>query len=792
MIRYFITAFTVIACCFSLVAQGNGNVTGKIVEKGSEVPMEYATVALHETQSGKIEAGCITDSFGVFRFEKVPVGSYYAECSYLGSNTIKTDTFKLEKGVTVDLGTLYLSESTMLSEVVIEGRKSTFAAKLDRKVFNVGEDLMSSAGSVSDMLQNIPTVDVDMDGAISLRGKSNVTVLINGKPSAMMNEKTRGDALNQLSASSIERIEVITNPSAEYKPDGTSGIINIVLKKDVRLGLNGSVNANVGSYGRANAGLNVGYGLRNLNIFGGYAFRRDRYDRSVNDRRTSSTNLIDQTTYGLGRPVSHTFRLGMYVTITSNDIFEVSGSYNRRRFKRNEQVESRTTDLAGQLLNFYDRNRDALAKENMWEGSTRYSHSYGDGNEFGVDYAYSSESEDEVNHYTTRQSDGETINDETVWDANYLHVAKLFWNHRLSEKIRLMAGYEFEHLKAEQNYHVFDYVGEEFVPDFDRTNDFTHYRLLNSLYATSEMQFGKWNMLLGLRGEYADIKNELHTGAGALRQHYFNIFPTLHISHPIGTMSEALLSYSLRVNRPEGSDMNPFAERINPLSLEAGNPNLKPEKIHSLESGWLWRFAGGGSLMTTLYYRYISNKITSISRYIDDGVLLTTKENMNSSQNAGIELIWTMAVKRWFDFNLNVNGYYNQIDALSLGFGKKKDTFSWSALLNANFHPLKHYMVQLNARYRSATLVPQGRRDADVRINLGMKYDIPAINLSIIGSVTDLFDTYRKSFTLDTPELKQKVVRRRNPRIFYIGVAWQFGGMKSKKHNNDLEYDEGL
>ena len=752
MIRFFITAIAVICGCFSLLAQGTGTVIGTVAEKGSGLPMEYATASLHDAQSGKIEAGCMTDSLGAFKFEKVPVGIYFVECSYIGSNTVKTDTFKVEKGETFDAGTLYVFESTILSEVVVEGRKSTFSAKLDRKVFNVEQDLMSSAGSASDLMQNIPSVDVDLDGKVSLRGNDNVTILINGKPSAAMGDKTRGDALSQLSTSSIERIEVITNPSAQYKPDGTSGIINIVLKKDVRQGLNGSVTANVGSYGRANAGLNLNYGFRNINIFGGYAYRRDRYDRSIDDHRTSPTERINQTTYGLGRPVSHTFRLGMNAYITPNDLFEVSGSYNRRRFRRNERVESQTVTVEDELADFYIRDRKAYAKENLWEGNLHYSHSYGEENEFGIDYAYSSESEDEINHYTTLQPAGETKNDETVWDANYLHHAGLFWNHSISGNIKLRTGYELEHLRAEQNYHVFDWNGNEYVPDNDRTNDFTHEMLLR----------------------------------------FFHVFPTLHLSHPVGTACEAMLSYSLRVNRPEGSDMNPFAERINPLSLQAGNPDLKPEKIHSLEAGWLWRYGNGASLMSTLYYRYISNQITEVSRYIDAGVLLTTKENLQSSQNAGVELIWSMPVRQWFDFNLNMNGYYNQIDASKLGFAKRKDTFSWSALLNANFRPFKHYMIQLNARYRSATLVPQGRRDADIRINLGMKYDIPAINLSIVGSVTDLFDTYRKSYTLDTPELKQKVEKRRNPRIFYIGLVWQFGGIKSKPHNAKLEYDEGL
>lgn len=774
-----------------LEAQTTGTVTGQILEKDSGLPVEYATATLYRTRDGKIEAGCMTDSLGVFRLEKVPGGSYYIEGAYVGCEPVGSDTFAVAHGAIVDAGTLYISMGETLSEVVVEGRKSTFTARLDRKVFNVGQDIMSSSGSVGDLMQNIPSVDVDIDGNVSLRGNENVTILINGKPSAMMSAKTRGDALAQLPASNIERIEVITNPSAEYKPDGVSGIINIVLKKDARQGLNGTVTANVGSYWRTNAGVGLNYGFKGMTLFGDYTWRRDRYDRSIIDSRTSPSGDISQTTYGLGRPVSHTFRLGMNVNLSSRDVIEVAGSYNRRRFKRNERVESQTHDISGMETASYERDRDADAKENMWEGSFRYSHTYGEGNEFGIDYTYSSESEDEINHYTTTEQRVMSKNDEWVWDANYIHAARVFWHHRLSGNVKLVSGYELEHLRAEQNYHVSDWNGAEFVPNLDRTSDFTHYRLLNSLYATLEMHFGKWNLLAGARGEYTGIRNDLHNTSTDLRRNYFNLYPTLHISYPLGSGSEVMLSYSLRVNRPDGSDMNPFAERINPLSLEAGNPDLKPEKIHSLEAGWLWRGESGASLMTTLYYRYIYDKITEVSRYIDGGVLLTTKENLQSSQNAGVELIWSMPVSRWLDFNLNMNGYYTQIDASKLGFGKHKDTFSWSALLNADFRPFSHYMIQLNARYRSATLVPQGRRDADLRINLGMKYDIPAINLSIIGSVTDLFDTYRKSYTLDTSELKQKVEKRRNPRIFYIGLSWQFGGVK-KRAENKLEYDEGL
>lgn len=682
-------------------------------------------------------------------------------------------------------------ESIDLSELIVEGHKSTFTAGLDKKVFNVGSDLVSSGGSASYLMQNIPSVDVDLDGVVRLRGNENVTILINGKPSAMMGARTRGDALNQMSADNIEKIEIITNPSAEYKPDGMSGIINIVLKKETRDGFNGTVNAAIGSYSRLNGNVNLNYGTKYFNLYGGYAYRRDRYDRTIKDHRESPTEIINQDTYGLGRPVSHTFNLAVNITPSSNDIVEIAGSYNRRKFRRNENMDSETLDLKGIRVESYSRVRDALAYENMWEATARYSHSYGENNEFGLDYSYSSESEDEINHYTTSRSGIDSMNDETVWDANYLNSLKLLWKHSPTENIRLSSGYELEHLKAEQNFHVSDWNGAEFIPNNDRSSDFTHFMLLNSAFITAEMKFGQWNLLTGLRGEYAAIKNRLISADTDLKQNYFNIFPTVHVSRPVSENSELMLSYTMRVNRPDGSDMNPFAEQINPLSLEAGNPYLKPEKIHSTEFGWMFRIPSGGSLLSTVYYRYISNKITEVSKYIDAGVLLTTKENLQSSHNAGIEMILNMPLARWFDFNLNLNGYYNQIDATKLGFGKNKDTFSWSALLNADFRPFRHFMAQINVRYRSATLVPQGKRDGDFRVNFGMKYDMPGIGLSILASVTDLFDTYRKSYTLDTPELKQKMEKRRNPRIFYLGVTWKFGS-KNKKENSNIEYDEGL
>lgn len=677
-----------------------------------------------------------------------------------------------------------------LDEIVIVASQPGTTAKADRKIYSVNHDLMSRAASAGEILNHIPSVEVDIDGNVSMRGDDNVTILINGKPSAMMAGKTRAEALAQLSAANIERIEVIDNPPAEYRAEGGGGIINIIMKSGTRQGFNGSVVANAGSAGRYNAGVSATYGIRSLNFHGGYTFRRDRYDRTIDDHRISPTDAIDQTTYGLGRPVSHTFRLGMTANITPDDMLSVSGNYNHRNFKRDEYVDSRTIAADGAVSDLYHRDRDADARENMWEGTLQYNHRYGDSNEISIGYIYSSESEDELNRYTTLRHDVESRNNETVWDANYIHDVTMRWQHALADNIKLTAGYEFEHLRAEQNYHVSDWDGASFIPNAGESNDFTHLRMLNSLFVSTDMTFGQWRVNAGLRGEYTDAENQLKSLSESHRKHYFDLFPSARASRHIADEIELSAGYSRRINRPQGSDMNPFAERINPLSLEAGNPNLKPEKIDIADIGLRWT-SGNSSLTGNLFYRHVSNGITEVSRYIDNGILLTTKENIQTSDNVGAEIVWNMRVARWLDLSLNGTGYYNSINASKLGFGRNRDMFSWSGLLNADFTPIKHGTIQLNARYHSATLVPQGKRNGDFQLNLGLKYDIPSLDLAIFASVTDLLDTYKLSYTLDTPALNQKVEKRRNPRIIYVGLSWNFGG-GSKSQHHDVEYEEEM
>jgi outer membrane receptor for ferrienterochelin and colicin len=779
-----------------------GSISGKVVQKSDGAPMSYVMVTLLKdstaadqgktADASKIVTGAMTDTLGNFSIQNINNGKYLLQFSFVG---LSDYYMNVDINGSTTIPTVTLDDTNLnIGEAVVVADRPTFTQKLDKKVYDIGNDVMATTGSISDLLRNVPTLDVSLDGTISLRGNSNVMILVDGRPSAMMNSKNRGEILQQLSAGQIERIEVITNPSAEYKPDGVSGIINIVQKKNVKPGFNGSLNANVGSNGRYGAGTTLSYHRGKFNIIGGLSYRKDRYDRVTDDKRTYSSSNVHEITNGEGHPKTLQTNLGMSIDLTPQDKIEASGSYGFRRFHRSEDIQSVRLDSLGSEASRYSRTRQAHSTEDHWDAAFHYTHEYGKANSFQADYNYSSENESEENYYhtvtTTPDSTMDAMDRQHVYGFQGVHSAKLSLEQHFGDALTLNSGYELEALKAKNSFHLYDYIGNDYVYNTSSSSDFMHKRLINSLYSTLKAELGSWELLGGLRGEYVSQHSHLYTLDSLMSQHYFSIYPSFHAAWNYTEKQSIMFSYSLRVNRPEGDEMNPFPEYLNPLSLRSGNPDLKPEKIHSLELGWQWHDVSGTNFLATLYERHIMNEITDVSYYLDNGVLLTRPENTNATDEAGLEVVWSQPVGKWLNFNWNVNGFYNKINLSEITPGSNKDAFEWSTMLNANLTPIKHLTVQLNSRYRSGSLLPQGHSDPDFIMNMGAKYDIPSINLTFICSVTDVFDTYKRSYTLDTPELKQKVEMRRNPRIIYLGAVWNFG--IGQKKASEIKYDEGL
>ena len=759
----------------------DNEVTGLITDERLR-PVEFADVALFRAADSVFVTGSVSDAKGRFSFSPVDTGQYYVTYSFIGYETGCSETFTVGEGKRLDLGTLRLHLSPeQLDEVVVQGRRATYVQRIDKRVFYAGTDLMSTSGSASDLMRNIPSVQVDVEGKVSLRGSESVNILIDGKPSALMTPRMRANALRQIPAAEIERIEIMTNPSAQYKPDGVSGIINIVMKKEQQKGWNYALSANAGTGGRGNATASVGYGTGHINLSASYGIRRDLYAPRITDERTRNDSifaLTSQLTTGHAHPLSHIVRAGIDWKIDPYNRLQVNGNYSREHFIRTEDISA--TDRNAQQEATYQSTRHRYDNENVkgWEAGGSYTHTFGKEHELTADYTYSSQEGLEDNQYATRSSTDSLTRDNTqIWQAYYQHLFRLAYHRTFSEHLKLDIGYELDALQTDLNFHVQNLMNGAFVSDMTRTNDFTNRETNQALYATVECKLGAWNILLGIRPELMQIKSDLHSFDSIVKRNYWMVYPTLHTSYAIDEHNELQFNYSLRVNRPEADDLNPFPEYQNPLSLRAGNPYLKPEKVHSIEASYQWQ-KGSMTLLGTLYYRYVTNKLTPVTRYLDGNVLLTTKENLNNGSSAGAELILNANIGKWASFNLNGNLFYDQIDASRLGYGAHKDAVAWSASLNANFTPFSNVLLQLNSRYLSPSLLAQGRREGMFTTDIGVNYEIPRLHLSFTATLSDVFDTLKNVYTINTPQLQQRLEQKMNTRVFYIGITWKFNTLK--------------
>ncbi len=781
-----------------------GSVSGVIIETETQKPLEFANVVIRKNSDSSLVRGSLTDSKGKFMLENIPFGEYKITYSFIGFEISVTPVFVIDGGhINVDLGRLLIANTIKaVEEVVISGEKSTYVNSIDRKVFNVGKDLVSSTGSVSDLLQNVPSVTVDIDGVISLRGSESVMILINGKPSALMGTN-RAAVLQQMPANSIEKIEVITNPSAKYKPDGTSGIINIVLKKDHNLGLNGTATINAGNDGRYNGNFTLNYNPGKLNVYLSYSLRQDdrlRYtdnSRAKIDSATGVKNYYYLNSTEHSRPISNIISTGLDYRLNDHNKVGVTGNYNSRNFYRTATDINKWQDSALNVIKDYDRKRTDPEWQKNMEFGMNMQHTFSrEGHELNLDLISSVSQEQENNHYTDIFRVPAEINsyDNTlIRPKDNESQLTLEYINPISESTKFEAGYVYEHQRSDM-----DFYGEFLNPatllwekDFNKSNQFIYNTDIHVLYATFEKEVGKLGILAGLRAEQAFTTADQVTIDTTLKNQYFKFYPSIHLSYKLNEVHELQMNYSHRINRPDGEELNPYPEYQDPYNLRIGNPKLKPEEIHSIELGYQFK-QKGIQFLSTLYYRYTYNGMTNITRYINDTVLLTTRENLAKSSSAGLELVLTSSFGKLLNLNLSSNIFYNTIDASSLGYSSNKSIISWSANLSAGFNLSKSTTLQINSNYVAARLTPQGEMLPSFVMNSGLRQEFLNKKLALLLTVSDVLNSLRNNTLVDTPDLYQKIIRKRSARIIYLGLSYAFGSPNKRKKDNSLNFDNQL
>ena len=799
MISKFALLCTLTSTLLWLAAQAQTPVTGRLVDASNGLPLESVRVTLQDVASGDTRASTETDASGRFTLPSVTPGNYRVAYGRPHESPQISEPFSVHQSDgSRDLGILKRDDSAVvkLENFQVHAKQESFDNAIDRKVYRVGKDLQSAAGSASDLLQNVPAVQVDIEGNVSLRGSGNVTILINGKSSTLMG-RNRAAALEQMPADSLERIEVITNPSAKYRPDGTAGIINLITKSKQGVGTAGSVRANVGNNRRFNFSASGNVQAGAFDSFGSAAFRQDDRPREASETRvfadpaTGATSTTRQQTQETSRPRSRIVQGGVDYTPRKGTTVGVNASYNYRDFLR-RATQRYATSVGGASVSDYERSRYDPEFEQDVEFGATFARSFGEDQDLGIEIKRGRTTEQEDNRYTNSYrlpALAPSANNNLIKVTETSTEATADYSRPLGSDMKLEAGYAGLFAGSDADFRLSnrDPATGLFVPDATKSNRFKYDARIHAVYLTAERHVGSFGAKGGVRLEDSAIDtHQITTGQTGSDRHR-DVYPTLRLTYDLPAAQQLQVNYSHRIRRPESDDLNPFPEYQDPFNLRAGNPHLQPEQIHSIEAGWQLK-DNDTTYLATAYYRYRYNGITEVTRFIDSTTLLTTKENLSSSQASGLELGASRRIGNRLGINFSGNAYRSQIDAGNLGFTEPRSALAWDAKVSLGWDVSPATLVQINANYSAKRLTPQGYRAPTSVLNFGVRHTLANKKVSLVATVSDVLDSLKERTLVDTPTFHDESVRRRSARIFYLGFAYTFGGAQ-KRQKDDLVFD---
>jgi len=700
-------------------------VVGVIMESSSAQPVEYATVVISDKASGNVLSGTTTDANG--RFE-VTVNSQdiTVELSFIGFTSVTIDEVIFKKGK-ADLGLLKMGEdAAALEEVLIIAEKSTTEFKLDKRVFNVGTDLSSTGASALEVLNNVPSVDVNIEGDVSLRGATGVQMLINGKPSILTDDSS--NALGTITADMIEKVEVITNPSAKYEAEGTAGIINIILKKNQKNGLNGSISVNTGIPHNHSVGVSLNRRTEKFNLFTqmGVGYRElPRDNASINRDKIRDTELYS-TGVEYRNELFYNFNLGTDYYINPHNVITLSGSY---AYEIENQPSSFDFEFSesGNLVRSWSRSEVTAATNPKIQYELQYKRDFTDHKEhqllfsaIGRYFGKALES-DFTNVYTLGTDD--LLNQKTESEFQEgKYTFNLDYTKPYGKHWKIETGAQYLTNDVSNDYKVSDEIQGVFVEDPSLTNIFEYDQKVQGIYGTGSYEGNLWGVKLGLRAENTDLTTLLVNDNLTNQQNFTNLFPSAHLSYKFTQAISFQAGYSRRIFRPRLWDLNPFFNIKDNFNIRTGNPNLLPEYTDSYEIGSIF-ILEDVTLNVNVYHRYTTDRIERVSFFVDN-VNTTRPENIGTNKATGIEANFKYIVSKKFSFNGDAN--YNvfkregRFSDQSFDFSADK----WSGKLTAKYKISKGIDVELTGRHDSRERAVQGIVSPRTHMDGGLRIKI--------------------------------------------------------------------
>ncbi|HEX6859969.1 MAG TPA: outer membrane beta-barrel family protein [Caulobacteraceae bacterium] len=685
--------------------------------------------------------------------------------------------------------------ATTVGGVTVTAAPQQYRSSIDRKSYSVANDLQATTGSVADVLRNVPSVEVDVQGNVSLRGDQSVTILVDGRPSGMFEGEGRADALMQMPADQIDRVEVMTNPSAAFKPEGSGGVINLVTKKNRKPGVTGSVRANVGSEGGYSGGISGAYNSEKLTVSGDASTRHNEHDsRSTNEReRLVGDEWVQSRTVSTGTSEREGRNLRGSVEYNLDARTQLTAEVRNRAFGMTSHgVETREGDEAS-----YRRIGEQGFERSGTELSTGFNRSFkGLDHELTVDLSREwSEGERTSRYLRTDQIPAapEVFEDTRNENDRVRTELKADYKRPLPHDAKLNVGYEFE--LSENEYDNRGLVGpsaDELAVDPARTNLFRYDQQIHSVYGTYERPFGKLTAQVGLRAEQTNVDINQVTSGITGSNDYFRLYPSLHLGYELDDNNVLRASYSERVRRPRDNDLNPYRVYIDPFNYRQGNPYLEPEETGSFELGWEYR-KGQTFYNATAFYRQSEGGVTDVVQDIGDGVLLTTRENLGQGRSGGLELVANGRLSPTLTYNASTTASWREIDASRLGFDENRSGWSVGGRANVNWQPTSKDFFQANAMVMGKRLQAQGYTEPTGTLNLGYRRKVND-KLSLVATANDVLDTFQMRSVTDTPTLHDVTDRQMRGRSFMIGFTYALGAGRQQKRQRDpgFEFDNDM
>lgn len=789
--------------------EGTGKISGVVQDKSDNSPIESASVTVHKDKDSSLVGGTQTDSKGAFTVE-VPYGRYKVEVNLVGYSVVTVSGVMVTpKNPEVTLDPVKLKQGTTTTEEIeVTGTRSYMQIEPDKKVFNVGQDLTNLGGSATDVLKNVPSVQVDQDGNVSLRGSSDIKIYVDGKPSGI-NADNMAQMLEQIPASSIESVELITNPNAKYEAEGSAGIINLVLKQNVDFGYNGNLSMNVGTKDKYNGSFNLNLKNKKFNITTNYSYRLFNMLGSGTLFRqndiNSSTSVLDQSSNFSRRMNGHFGKAEIDYLLDDKNILTLSSNFRKSDRTGGEFSQSLNKDNLNHLTSIFTSNSGEDDNGYDLDLSLGYSGKFKNPkNTLNAEISFSRDKSDETNNIYQQNYDpnfvplGNSFLQNTYENSiNDIYNAQADYVQPFGKESKLETGIKALYRKNTSDFSsdTFDYHLNSWITDPNLNNNFTYKEQIYAAYGVYTSKIKDFGFQLGARLEQTITKGDLVANRNeTFDRHYIDVFPNVNLSQKIGESSEFQLSYSRRINRPRSHFLNPFTDYSDPYNLHSGNPDLKPEYIDSYEFSFA-QYLPGTVITPSIFYKKTHDMITRSIDLLDSNTTLSTFSNDATRNSYGVELVVTSSPFQWLNFNGNVSYFKNEVKGAGSLVDYSNSNKTWTGRFMASVNLPMDFGLQASFNYQGPMVMPQGTLDPLYSFDAAVKKDLFDKKLTINFRVSDIFKTQKFNANLNGVGFVQSFDRQRDSRTAFITLTYKFGtpekkDMRSRKkeeNNNNNE-----